>query len=149
MIRGLAGVNDKGIVAEIPKSVLIGLMVLAAMLVVGTLGAAVMYRRDLLVLMTVAAMGLYVAALFQRNYSEFMSFHEIVAVQGRYIVPLIVPFIVIGFIGMRIYARQTRLAVRGTVRLVSLLRTIHPDEAYERTVAYWSAKVYGSRQTDA
>ena len=83
MIRGLGGVNDKGIVADIPKPALISLMATAALLAVGMLGAAVMYRKDALVLMVVSAMGLYVAALFQRNYSEFMSLHEIVAVQGR------------------------------------------------------------------
>jgi hypothetical protein len=142
MVRGLGGVNDKGIVAEIPKPTLISLMATAALLAVGMLGAAVMYRKDALVLMVVSAMGLYVAALFQRNYSEFMSLHEIVAVQGRYIVPLVVPFVVIGFIGLRMYAKHIYRAFQDLVRLLGLLRTIHPDEAYERTATYWSAKVW-------
>lgn len=148
MIRGLGGVDEQGIVPEIPRPVLMALLVSAVALAAGMLGAAIMYRKNILILAVVSATGLYMLALLQRNYSEFMTLHEIVAVQGRYTVPFIVPMLAIGYMGLALYVKQIRILNQKALRQLRMYAALHPDEAYQRTATYWSAKVYGSRQTD-
>ena len=141
MILGLGGVDSRGIVSDLPALVLLMIKVLLVTLAAGVFGAAVMYRKNSLVLALVTGSGLYLAALLQRNYSEFMSLHEAVAVQGRYVLPLIIPLVVVGFMGLSMYVKQVRYAVRIFGKFVNYVRTIHPDDAYEASARYWSLKI--------
>lgn len=141
MVRGLGGVDKDGITPAIPKLVLVVLVAAFAVLGMGLLGAAMLRRKDPVVAMVVASIMLYSLALLQRNYSEFMSFHEAVAVQGRYLLPFIVPLFAIGLLGIKLYIDQVRTTPEKISALVSHLRTVNPDEAYEYSKNYWASRI--------
>lgn len=149
MIRGLSGVNDQGIVAGVPKPVLTVLIVAALLLTAGAIGAAIMHRSSSLVFMTVGATALYMALLWQRNYAEYMALHEVVAVQGRYMLPFVVPMLAIGLIGIKLYVDQLKKAPRRLAAFARHIQTIHPDEAYEFSKNYWAERIASRRLTDS
>jgi hypothetical protein len=141
MVRGLGGVDNYGIVPDIPKPVLIALLGAAALLSTGVI-FRLFYRRDLMITMFVAAAGLYMIALLQRNYSEFMQFHEIVAIQGRYLLPFVIPFTAIGVVGLFEYGRLTIRSRHLIGKKLNALKELETREAYERSANYWSAKIW-------
>lgn len=147
MIRGLGGVDSSGIVPEIPKPVLIGLIGITAVLFAGMI-AMLLRRKDLTLVMVGIAIIVYMIALLQRNYSEFMNLHEIVAVQGRYIVPFIIPVVAIGMWGIATHGRILVGLGRNVNERAKTLGDLDPDEAYERSARYWSAKTWRRRSTE-
>jgi hypothetical protein len=140
-IRGLGGVDSNGIVPVIPKAVLISIIGITAGLVSG-LFLFLLRRKDLPLLMLVLGVSLYMIALLQRNYSEFMELHEVIGVQGRYIVPFIVPFVAAGILGIAMAARRSARHLRRAFAQLKMLLDLDPDEAYERSLSYWSTIVW-------
>lgn len=148
MIRGLGGVNNHGTVAELPANLIFALKLVTGALILGIVAAIIRFRKNTMLLMGVAAAALYLGALIQRNYSEFMSLHEIVAVQGRYLLPLIVPIVAISFMGQRYYVDLGMYLSRRMVSAARYVRTIEAEEAYYRTANYWSMKLWNREMTD-
>jgi hypothetical protein len=80
------------------------------------------WRRDkrLLVLVTVSAV--YVGGLFAVNFSEFLKYHTIVAVNGRYLI-LVLPFIllIIGLAYKHLFDRLLKQHARSFTAIFSII----------------------------
>jgi hypothetical protein len=140
MTRGLLGVDRKGNTPNIPI-VETTLTTIAALLCAGVI-TMLLYRRSSLVILIVAATGLYTVALLLRNYSEFMQFHEAVAVQGRYILPFVIPITAIGVLGLADYARRIVHVGHSLSDKFAILKELEMKAAYEWGITYAHSKIW-------
>ena len=92
--------------------------------------------RSKFYLIVIAATFLYFGILIHRNFTDFMDLHALIAVQGRYALPIIMPFIaygLLGLVGMGAFVKRLHSHVSG-------LWEFTPEEAYRASKAYWSLK---------
>lgn len=130
MTKGLGFIGNGQDLLDPPQPVKYLLMMLVAITSIGLAIALVAYRNNSMVGLVVLAAGLYTAALLQRNYSEFMQLHELVAVQGRYIVPLLIPIIAISMKAMLETVRLKRMMQPLLVGAIIGLMVFNPYVAY-------------------
>ena len=72
-----------------------------SVLVLGVFVAALRNRRHVMYLTLIAVSGVFMIVLINYNYAEYMRFQEPIAIQGRYLLPLMVPMIALGLVGIR------------------------------------------------
>lgn len=136
MTKGLGYTGPNNILS---KAVVMVLLVLVLLTGIGLSIAALLRRKDHLTLMLLSAAALYFLALLQRNYSEFMQFHEVVAVQGRYALPFLIPLFALGIKGLMEFkllrsALWPSLATVAVATLVSYSHLTVPTEEYAPVV---------------
>lgn len=133
------GLGYTGVANGVSKSTFYVLAILMLITIIGV--SAVLFLGNRIYMMVIFASMIYFVALLQRNYSEFMQFHEAVAVQGRYALPFMVPFFAIAVIGIGAYVRQLRKLPVKLSMIIVHLRDVEPDVAYELSRSYWAARL--------
>ncbi|MCK9540297.1 hypothetical protein [Dokdonella sp.] len=80
--------------------------VVISVLVLGVFVAFLRNNRQFMYIMLISVSGVFIITLVNYNYAEYMRFHEPIAIQGRYLLPLLIPVMALGLVGLRTLYRS-------------------------------------------
>lgn len=147
MTAGLGFIGNGSVLAEPPRIVLYGLSILMLATAFFASCAIGMFRRNHIVMIFFLSALVYFVSLLMRNYGEYTQLHQLVAVQGRYALPFMIPLFAIGFMGMKLCIDQALRAPAKFSFFIGHIRTIDPQDAYEFSRSYWAYRVTQWRLT--
>ncbi len=136
---GLVGSSLEGVRSP-PHLVNYAITGLMVCIIAGLGIALVTMRNDKFVMFIIVGTIAYLITLVYRNYSEFTQFHEAVAVQGRYVLFLLVPLLAImlkGLLMINKSASQLFIAALGLITICFIFMNPHVVYVRQSEVSWY------------
>ncbi len=144
-MQGISYFGDNDSMVTLSRYIHAAVSTLLFAIIIGVVVATIKNIKNYMYIVTVVVSCAFVVTLVGYNYIEYIKFQQPIAIQGRYVLPLLMPIMAVGLVGVYLYVQYCMRLVVAISYLWRQVSDMEMRQAFAFSRDFWAVKIQNIR----